>query len=37
MEIKKTKKADLENKKSTWMLIGYVIILGVMFSYFFST
>ena len=31
MEIKKTKKADLENKKSTWMLIGYVIILGVMF------
>ena len=31
MEIKKTKKADLENKKSTWMLIGYVIILGIMF------
>ena len=25
MEIKKTPKADLENKKSTWLLVGYVI------------
>ena len=31
MEIKKTPKADLENKKSTWMLIGYVIVLAFMF------
>lgn len=31
MEIKKTPKADLESKKSTWMLIGYVIVLAFMF------
>lgn len=31
MEIKKSPKADLEGKKSTWMLIGYVIVLAVMF------
>ncbi|ADV45232.1 energy transducer TonB [Bacteroides helcogenes] len=31
MEIKKSPKADLENKKSTWMLIGYVIVLAFMF------
>ncbi len=31
MEIKKTPKADLENKKSTWLLIGYVIVLSFMF------
>ncbi len=31
MEIKKTPKADLENKKSTWMLVGYVIVLAFMF------
>ncbi|MDR0893770.1 MAG: energy transducer TonB [Prevotellaceae bacterium] len=31
MEIKKTPKADLENKKSTWLLIGYVIVLAIMF------
>lgn len=31
MEIKKTPKADLENKKSTWLLIGYVIVLAFMF------
>lgn len=31
MEIKKTPKADLENKKSTWMLIGYVVVLAFMF------
>ena len=31
MEIKKTPKADLENKKSTWLLVGYVIVLAVMF------
>ena len=26
MEIKKTPKADLENKKSTWLLVGYVTV-----------
>ena len=31
MEIKKTPKADLENKKSTWLLVGYVIVLAIMF------
>ena len=31
MEIKKSPKADLEGKKSTWLLIGYVFILGLMF------
>ena len=31
MEIKKTPKADLENKKSTWLLVGYVIVLSFMF------
>ncbi|NDV65614.1 energy transducer TonB [Bacteroides sp. 224] len=31
MEIKKSPKADLEGKKSMWMLIGYVMVLAVMF------
>lgn len=31
MEIKKTPKVDLENKKSTWLLVGYVIVLAFMF------
>lgn len=31
MEVKKSPKADLEGKKSTWLLIGYVVILAVMF------
>ena len=31
MEIKKTPKADLDNKKSTWLLVGYVIVLAIMF------
>ncbi len=31
MEIKKSPKADLEGKKSTWLLIGYVFILGLLF------
>lgn len=31
MEIKKTPKADLENKKSTWLLVGYVVVLSFMF------
>jgi protein TonB len=31
MEIKKSPKADLENKKSTWLLIGYVIVLAILF------
>ena len=32
MEIKKTSKASLENKKSNWLLVGYVIVLVFMFS-----
>lgn len=31
MEIKKTSKANLENKKSSWLLVGYVIVLVFMF------
>jgi protein TonB len=31
MEIKKSPKADLESKKSTWLLVGYVIILAILF------
>ena len=31
MEVKKSPKADLENKKSTWLFIGYVIVLAFMF------
>lgn len=31
MEIKKSPKADLEGKKTTWLLIGLVLILAVMF------
>ena len=31
MEIKKSPKADLESKKSTWLLVGYVIVLAFMF------
>ena len=31
MEIKKSPKADLESKKSTWLLVGYVIVLALMF------
>ena len=31
MEVKKSPKADLENKRSTWLLIGYVMALAVMF------
>lgn len=31
MEIKKSPKADLESKKSTWLLIGYVIVLAFLF------
>lgn len=31
MEVKKSPKADLEGKRGTWLLIGYVIILAVMF------
>lgn len=31
MEIKKSPKADLESKKSTWLLIGYVLILAFLF------
>ncbi len=31
MEVKKSPKADLENRKSTWFLIGYVLILAAIF------
>ena len=31
MELKKSPSANLENKKSTWLLVGYVIVLAVMF------
>ena len=31
MEIKKTSKASLENTKSSWLLVGYVIVLVFMF------
>jgi len=31
MEVKKSPKADLEGKKSTWLLMGYVLILAFMF------
>lgn len=31
MEVKKSPKADLENKKSTWLLVGYVVVLAIMF------
>lgn len=31
MEVKKSPKADLEGKKSTWLLVGYVIVLAIMF------
>jgi protein TonB len=31
MELKKTTKADLENKKFTWRLIGYITVLACMF------
>ncbi len=34
MEIKKSKKADLEGQKSTSMLIGYIFALGAMFAAF---
>ena len=31
MEIKKSPKADLEGKKTTWLLVGYVFILAILF------
>lgn len=31
MEVKKSPKADLEGRKSTWLLIGYVVMLAFMF------
>ena len=31
MEVKKSPKADLEGKKSTWLLIGYVVVLAFIF------
>ena len=31
MEVKKSPKADLEGKRSTWLLVGYVITLAIMF------
>ena len=34
MEIKKSKKADLEKTRGTSMLIGYIVALAVMFAAF---
>lgn len=34
MEVKKSPKADLEGKRSTWLLLGYVFILTIMFAAF---
>lgn len=31
MEVKKSPKADLESKKSTWLLVGYVVVLAFLF------
>jgi protein TonB len=31
MEVKKTPKASLEDKKSAWFLVGYVVILAILF------
>ena len=31
MEVKKSPKADLEGKKTTWLLVGFVLILAAMF------
>ena len=31
MEIKKSPKADLEGKKTTWLLAGYVMVMAVLF------
>lgn len=31
MEIKKTPKANLESRKPTWLLVGYIIVLAFMF------
>lgn len=31
MEVKKAPVADLEGKKTTWLLVGYILILAVMF------
>ena len=31
MEVKKSPKADLEGKKTTWTLLGLVVVLGLMF------
>ena len=28
MEVKKSPKADLEGRKSTWLLVGYVVVLA---------
>ena len=31
LEVKKSPKANLESNKSTWLLIGYVLVFAVMF------
>ena len=31
MEVKKSPKADLEGHKTTWQLIGFVVVLSIMF------
>ena len=31
MEVKKAPVADLEGKKTTWLLVGYILVLAIMF------
>ena len=31
LEVKKSRKADLEGNKSTWMLIGYILVFATLF------
>ena len=31
LEVKKSRKADLEGNKSTWLLIGYVLVFAALF------
>ena len=31
MEVKKSKRAAIENQRGTWLLMGFVVVLAVMF------
>ena len=31
MEVKKSPKADLEGKRTTWLLFGFILVLAAMF------